>query len=210
MWFFLLFWFFVSLTSQLPTPSSSCLLTVGILRHLLLGSQPVTLNLLFLRKFVSSTTLPRLMGVGGSWISPFDLLILCGCLLVSCVSASVACTWCPSWEVADGACLLHSGWFLSVLELATVPFQQLIKSIMNPTKGFLIYWKNSKSCFFFYLLDLVFHKMKFLPSPAWAVSFLTDILVFSLKWICCNTWLSRRDVLWSTALELFSLKKKKT
>lgn len=86
-------------------------------------------------------------------------------------SASVAWACCQSREVVDGACLLSGGCFRSVLKLATVPFQQFIKSIMNPTKGFVIYWKNSKSCFFICLLHSVLHKMKFPPIPAWAVSY---------------------------------------
>lgn len=193
---------------------SSCLSPPNSLHPVLLAiTCSLALNLSFSSfSFLESLYLqPHCLdwwGWGESWISPFDLLILCGCLLVSCVSASVACAWCQSWEVVDGVCLLRCGCFLGVLELATVPFQQFIKSRMNPTKGFVIYRKNSKSCFFLYLLDSVFHKMKFPPSPAWAISFLTDILAISLKWICCNTWLSCHDVLWSTALELFSLKRK--
>lgn len=121
--------------SQLPTPRflpPDC----GPLASRPLGSQPVILNLLFLRKLVPSTTPLRRMGVGGSWVSPFDRLILCGCLLVSCVSASVACTWWQSRGFGGGGRSLSvpPGCFLSVPELATVPFQQFIKSIIIPQR----------------------------------------------------------------------------
>lgn len=119
----------------------------------------------YYRKLTSSSTPSSLMrGCRGSYASTFDLFFMSGC-----VSASVAWAQNLSWEVVDGACPLSDGCFPSAFGLPTVPFQQAIKSMMDPRKGSAIYRKNNKSCFYIYLLDSVFYKMKLLPRPAWAI-----------------------------------------
>lgn len=135
------------------------------------------------RKLISSTILSRLMARRRSCVSTLDLLFL-----ARCVSTSIAWAQSQPWEVVHGACPLSDGHFLSVLGLVTVPFQRFIKSIMNLTKGSVIYRKSSESCCFIYSWDSVFHKMKLPHSPAWTLSLLTDISISTLKWVCCDTW----------------------
>ena len=69
------------------------------------------------------------------------------------VSASVDGAQSQLQEAVGEVSPLSDGSFLSVLGLATVPFQQLVKSAVNPVKGSVIYRKNNKSCFSTYLLD---------------------------------------------------------
>lgn len=80
---------------------------------------------------------------------------LSGYLLESGISALVAVLWVKS--------SLSAQWWLlpENLELAAVPFQQFIKSIINLRKGLVIYWKKKKKrCLFIYLLDSMIHKLK--------------------------------------------------
>lgn len=137
-----------------------------------------------------STTVSQLVGVkvGGSCFSTRDLWFLSGCFLVSSFSVSVAWALSQPWQIVESICLVMDTCWM--LKLATAPFQPFIKSVTNPTNVSVIYWKDSESCLFIHLLDSVLYKMKVPRVLAWAVEFLTDTSVSTLKWIFHDTSVS--------------------
>ena len=154
---------FLLISQLLCIPNSFCFLTVGTLHYSLFGSQLDLGNLLFLESLYLQILYPGDGGRGKLCVSIWMLFVS------GRVSASVDGAQSQLQEAVGEVSPLSDGSYLSVLGLATVPFQQLVKSAVNPVKGSVIYRKNNKSCFSTYLLDWVFHEMKLLPSSARAI-----------------------------------------